>query len=51
MADYDTHVKIIKTKVDTEEPKPKKNLHDMCKDSWRWQSENPDGYEKKEDDG
>lgn len=23
-----------------------KNLEDMCADSWRWQSQNPDGYEK-----
>lgn len=22
----------------------KKNLLDMCKDAWRWQSQNPDGY-------
>lgn len=22
----------------------KKNLHDMCVDSWRWQSRNPNGY-------
>ncbi|MBN2410906.1 UDP-glucose 4-epimerase GalE [candidate division KSB1 bacterium] len=22
-----------------------KGLHDMCADSWRWQSDNPDGYE------
>ena len=28
--------------------KAKKNLEDMCKDSWRWQSENPEGYGKKE---
>ena len=21
-----------------------KNLEDMCRDSWRWQSGNPDGY-------
>ena len=24
--------------------KAEKNLTDMCKDSWRWQSSNPDGY-------
>ncbi|NLM26233.1 MAG: UDP-glucose 4-epimerase GalE [Firmicutes bacterium] len=23
----------------------KKNLEDMCRDSWRWQSNNPNGYE------
>ncbi len=22
----------------------KKNLEDMCKDSWRWQKQNPNGY-------
>ena len=21
-----------------------KNLEDMCRDGWRWQSHNPDGY-------
>jgi UDP-glucose 4-epimerase len=21
-----------------------KNIHDMCRDSWRWQSKNPEGY-------
>jgi UDP-glucose 4-epimerase len=25
--------------------KAEKNLEDMCKDSWRWQSNNPNGYE------
>ena len=24
--------------------KAEKNLHDMCRDSWRWQSTNPQGY-------
>jgi UDP-glucose 4-epimerase len=24
--------------------KAKRELLDMCKDSWRWQSQNPDGY-------
>ncbi len=24
--------------------KAEKNLEDMCKDAWRWQSQNPDGY-------
>lgn len=24
-----------------------KNLEDMCRDSWRWQSKNPDGYASK----
>jgi UDP-glucose 4-epimerase len=24
----------------------KKNLEDMCKDLWHWQSNNPNGYEK-----
>jgi len=24
--------------------KAEKNLEDMCRDAWRWQSENPDGY-------
>jgi UDP-glucose 4-epimerase len=23
-----------------------KNLEDMCRDAWRWQSNNPNGYEK-----
>lgn len=23
----------------------KKNLQDMCNDAWRWQSQNPDGYD------
>ncbi|WP_373751200.1 GDP-mannose 4,6-dehydratase, partial [Jeotgalibaca porci] len=23
-----------------------KNLEDMCRDSWRWQSENPKGFDK-----
>jgi UDP-glucose 4-epimerase len=26
--------------------KAEKNLADMCRDSWRWQSQNPMGYEK-----
>jgi len=26
----------------------KKTLHDMCEDSWRWQSKNPDGYSKRD---
>jgi len=26
--------------------KAEKNLYDMCKDAWRWQSKNPDGYQK-----
>lgn len=26
--------------------KAEKNLEDMCRDSWRWQKMNPDGYEK-----
>lgn len=26
--------------------KAEKNLEDMCRDSWRWQSNNPNGYEK-----
>ena len=25
--------------------KAEKNLEDMCRDAWRWQSENPDGYD------
>ena len=24
----------------------KKNLEDMCNDAWRWQSTNPNGYNK-----
>ena len=24
--------------------KAEKNLADMCRDAWKWQSENPDGY-------
>ena len=28
--------------------KAEKNLHDMCKDAWRWQSQNPEGYCKLE---
>ncbi|KUK74215.1 MAG: UDP-glucose 4-epimerase [Clostridiales bacterium 38_11] len=24
--------------------KAEKDIHDMCRDSWRWQSKNPDGY-------
>jgi len=24
--------------------KAEKSLEDMCRDSWRWQSQNPDGY-------
>ena len=24
--------------------RPKRNLHDMCKDSWNWFSKNPNGY-------
>lgn len=27
----------------------KKNLEDMCADSWRWQSMNPDGYRTEKD--
>lgn len=27
--------------------KARKNLEDMCRDSWRWQSHNPDGYDTK----
>ncbi|MCT4688804.1 UDP-glucose 4-epimerase GalE [Vallitalea sp.] len=27
--------------------KAEKNLEDMCRDSWRWQSNNPNGYENK----
>lgn len=26
--------------------KAEKNLEDMCRDSWRWQSSNPNGYDK-----
>ncbi|MFB3226193.1 UDP-glucose 4-epimerase GalE [Exiguobacterium sp. PHA03] len=26
--------------------KAEKNLFEMCKDAWRWQSNNPDGYQK-----
>ncbi|MDR1984705.1 MAG: UDP-glucose 4-epimerase GalE [Prevotellaceae bacterium] len=26
--------------------KAKKTLADMCRDTWRWQTQNPDGYEK-----
>ena len=26
--------------------KAEKNLQDMCRDSWRWQSQNPQGYDK-----
>jgi len=26
----------------------KRDLFDMCKDSWNWQSRNPNGYIKKE---
>ena len=26
----------------------KKGLEDMCEDSWRWQSQNPNGYKKEE---
>ena len=26
--------------------KAEKNLDDMCRDAWRWQSKNPDGYEE-----
>ena len=26
--------------------KAEKNLEDMCRDAWRWQSKNPDGYEE-----
>ncbi len=25
--------------------KAEKNLEDMCRDSWRWQSHNPNGFE------
>jgi len=25
--------------------RPTRNLHDMCRDSWNWQSKNPRGYE------
>ena len=24
----------------------KKSIDDMCKDSWKWQSNNPNGYKK-----
>lgn len=27
----------------------KKSIHDMCEDSWRWQSRNPDGYKINEE--
>lgn len=27
----------------------KKSIHDMCEDSWRWQSRNPNGYTKNEE--
>ncbi|MFJ7747164.1 UDP-glucose 4-epimerase GalE [Peribacillus sp. NPDC097295] len=27
----------------------KKTIHDMCEDSWRWQSRNPNGYTKNEE--
>ncbi|MGE7120747.1 UDP-glucose 4-epimerase GalE [Peribacillus sp. NPDC046944] len=27
----------------------KKNISDMCRDSWRWQSRNPNGYKKNKD--
>jgi len=27
--------------------KAEKNLEDMCRDAWRWQSENPDGYDER----
>ena len=26
--------------------KAEKNLEDMCRDAWRWQSQNPDGYDE-----
>ena len=26
--------------------KAEKNLEDMCRDAWRWQSNNPNGYEE-----
>ena len=25
--------------------KAQKNLEDMCRDSWNWQSQNPNGYD------
>ena len=28
--------------------KAEKNLDDMCRDGWRWQSSNPNGYEEGE---
>lgn len=28
--------------------KAQKNIDDMCKDSWKWQTQNPNGYEEKE---
>jgi UDP-glucose 4-epimerase len=27
----------------------KRTLEEMCEDSWRWQSNNPDGYNEKEE--
>ena len=27
----------------------KRNLDEMCEDSWRWQSNNPNGYNKEGD--
>ena len=24
--------------------KARRNLNEMCEDAWRWQSQNPDGY-------
>ena len=26
--------------------KAEKNIEDMCRDSWRWQSQNPKGYDE-----
>ena len=28
--------------------KAEKGIDEMCEDSWRWQSQNPNGYEEKE---
>ncbi len=27
--------------------KAEKSLEDMCRDTWNWQSKNPNGYERK----
>ncbi|MGE7663638.1 UDP-glucose 4-epimerase GalE [Peribacillus sp. NPDC097197] len=27
----------------------KRSINDMCRDSWRWQSQNPNGYKKKQE--